>query len=497
MYRAAGFILFLLFLILFPISIASADDKPVWLAVTTPGLAEGLKPLVEKRQQEGFEAVVSTDPVGEAIKKAGKRLAYLVLVGDDERGQEAQPWYVGAKRVKAYPWHEGQAVEFASDPAWGDLNGDKVPDVPVGRIPARTKEQVELIVGKILSYEKAPATADDLRLPFWGGPAGYGPTIDNMSTGMLLTSIKFHAPRWCVPWLICGPQNSVLAGVATDQAKLYTDQVRRGGVLAVLMGHGNTGSFAGTFSYTVRQAQDTLSKGPVAPPMVVFTCLCGDFTAKDCLTKAFLMLPGGPVATIGATAESHPLTNYYSGVSLLRALKGNQTRLGDVWMTTQREMLGMRNVLAETMLSKVEGTGGGDIDIPALKRDQFLMYALLGDPATHLKLPQKLEVTVERKGNVWEWKAVKPQGSDHLEAGYRAEIKASSNRELAKDNTEARRIFNEFNAGLDFAPITSLGAKDEWKGIVDKEGWLRLVATGGPQLYVGVVQLKIPAEEKP
>ena len=54
------------------------------------------------------------------------------------------------------------------------------------------------------------------------------------------------------------------------------------------------------------------------------------------MTKSFVMSPGGPVAAIGATTESHPLTNYYSGVELLKRLSGKYRRLGDLWLEIPR-----------------------------------------------------------------------------------------------------------------------------------------------------------------
>ena len=44
----------------------------------------------------------------------------------------------------------------------------------------------------------------------------------------------------------------------------------------------------------------------------------------------------------------------------------------------------------EMMLRDVEGKLDKEMDEAKLRRDQLLMYAILGDPATHLRLPQPL-----------------------------------------------------------------------------------------------------------
>ena len=65
-----------------------------------PALAEPLKPLAEKRRGEGYEVIVSTKTVAEGLAQAGSRPDFLLLVGDDEPGQETAPWYLPAKRMK-------------------------------------------------------------------------------------------------------------------------------------------------------------------------------------------------------------------------------------------------------------------------------------------------------------------------------------------------------------------------------------------------------------
>ena len=187
----------------------AAQRKPFWLAVVRPELAEPLKALAEMRRSDGLEVVVSTKSVNEALKDAPQRPEFLLLVGDDEARKENAPWYLPAKRRKLYRWRSVQRQEYASDAAWGDLDGHGVPRIPVGRIPARSRAQVKQVVRKILAYESQPPTIAERR----------------------------------------------------------------------------------------------------------------------CQAKSLLFLPGGPVATIGATTESHPLTNDFSGACLLTAVRRNFGRL--------------------------------------------------------------------------------------------------------------------------------------------------------------------------
>ena len=131
-------------------STRAAEKKPLWLAVGSAELTEPLTALAQKRRSDGFETLVSNKPVEEVMAASSRRPDFLLLVGDDEPGQEKSPWFLPAKRKKLYRWRSVQPQDFPSDAAWGDLDGDGVPDIPVGRIPARTRAQVELVVRRSL-----------------------------------------------------------------------------------------------------------------------------------------------------------------------------------------------------------------------------------------------------------------------------------------------------------------------------------------------------------
>src|SRR5262249_20085686 len=147
---------------------------------------------------------------------------------------------------------------------------------------------------------------------------------------------------------------------------------------------------------TAADAAGEFAKGPPAPPMVFFTCESGKFNQRaPCQAKALLLMPGGPVATIAATTESHPLTNYFSGMGLLTALSGSENRLGTIWLRTTRGARHAHDFMAEMMLRDVEGSLETPIDVEKLRRDQVMIYSLLGDPATRLRLPEKLEASAE------------------------------------------------------------------------------------------------------
>ena len=202
-------------------------------------------------------------------------------------------------------------------------------------------------------------------------------------------------------------------------------------------------------------------------------------------------MPGGPVATIGATTESHPLMNYFSGACLLTSLGGKENRLGPIGSAPNaRGQLRARDFLMEMMLIDAEGSLEKPINLQKLRRDQVLTYSLLGDPATRLRLPQPLQVSVEHIGRSWRWRVAKPPQATHLEVGYRS-ASPLSGAQTAKAGAEgAGKAFVAANAGFAFRVQTSPPDGGPWEGTCDRPGWLCLVVTGPGAFSAAAVKLE-------
>ena len=483
------------------VGVAGAGErpKPIWLVVTRPVFIEALAPLAEHRRKEGMEVVVSTEPVNEALAGASRRPACLLLVGDDEADSQTQPWYLPARRKRLYRWQEDQPTHFASDSAWGDLDGDGVADVPVGRIPARTPEHVRRVVRKIIAYERRQPTVDDLRLLVWAGTPNYGASIDRMATRMALAALQRHAPAWATPCITTGDARHPLCGWPPDQPQQFLKQLARGSALTVLMGHGTPTTFYSMTHdgrqvlFTARMARRALAHGPPAAPIVLFTCDGGRFTGTEpCFTESMLLAPGGPVAAIGATTASHPLPNYFDGVCLLQQLGRPVGRLGTLWLRTQRQAASARDFLVERMLANAEGSLEEKIDVGKLRRDNTLMYALLGDPATRLRLPRPMRVTVDKTESGWAWRAVRPTGVTDVHAGLRA-LRPSFPPVPADTGAQsARDLFHAANDAFIFAPLPARSVGGAWSGTASKAGLLRIVGIGPNGLYAAIARLTRP-----
>ncbi len=463
---------------LLPRVVAAAEPPPpLWIAVGRPGLIEAVEPLAAKRKADGFQVIVSAAPVAEALADIPefrvlppilrkdsvtgavkpfrlKRPAFLLLVGDDEPGKEAEAWCLPAKRRALYRWRAELAETYVSDALWGDLDGDLVPEIPVGRLPVRTREEADRAVTKILGYEARPASAADLRLVVWAGAprTESAEPVDVVAATALINAIQGSIPGWVRPWLLAADVRLPFCGWPADHPACFAKQLREGAILGAMLGHAGPDRFtamthAGAeVGLGAEEARAAFAEGPPAAPLLVLASDAGHFARPTTgLAETLFALPGGPVAVIAATTTSHPLPGYYSGIAALQAVGRREPRLGALWLRAQRDAL-----RASDFLRDADGKLASDGAIARLKRDQALMYALLGDPATRLRFPDALEASVERTIDGWMWKAVRPAGAETLAVGLRAVSPRFPPVPAELDAAGARALFEKADATIDF-----------------------------------------------
>ncbi|MBD3162915.1 MAG: hypothetical protein GF328_12485 [Candidatus Latescibacteria bacterium] len=477
---------------------AAAEEEPIWLAVGPEELLEEIEPLADFRRAEGLEVRRAPLPVGAAIRDLPRPPSFILLVGDDLEEPGEKPWRVPGRRLRQYRWSSFQEPEFVSDAVFGDLDGDRVPDVPVGRIPARTPKEASAAARKILAFERGFSEPEDLRILACAGRSGYGKALDAMATGLLADTLRRFAPRWAGRYLLTAQVGHPLCGWPPDQPAVFNREYRRGAVLAAFVAHASKRAVGlvnfrkERVRYRAEHAARDLAGAEPGPPLVILACLAGSYAnERPCLAESLLGLPGGPVAVVAASAESHPIPNYYSGKGLLGALSGGARRVGDLWLDACDRARGMREILVERVLKDVETSVPYEIEVPKLMRDQEVLYALFGDPATRLRLPLPLKATVERAEEGWRWSVARRAGDVSLTVSLRP-LARRSRPEIVEpeDRAAAEARLSAANRAGAFRRLSKLDREAEWRGLVKERGWLRLVVRGSGGLRVFTRRLR-------
>ena len=98
--------------------------------------------------------------------------------------------------------------------------------------------------------------------------------------------------------------------------------------------------------------------------------------------------PTGPVAVIGAAAESYSTAGLLAFEGLLGRLRaGEPPRLADYWLAVERALLeGPMDPLTFLVLDNADGSRGR-ISLADQRREHVQMWTLLGDPALRMPTP--------------------------------------------------------------------------------------------------------------
>ncbi len=355
-----------------------ANSGGSFLVLASEDLLDAVRPLLEHRSSQGLSTLAVTledvyDQFGHGMSapqgiRAFLQYAkanwaeppvYVLLLGDwsyDPHGFTTPVIENGLPSFFTFTEFGGETV---SDVAFAKLDDDELPDLAVGRIPARTVEQVRLVVDKIIAFEtRPPEGAWDRRVLAIADPTE--PTFKRDAEEYLALFSDAYDPVL----ISADAMGGEASGVAAEVASVKIDEEIRAGVLLMsYFGHGSLTQLGKDALFTADQAAQ-LENGRFTPIMVNITCLAGLFThpSVESLSEAMLWNDkGGAIASLGATSLTLPFYQaFLSGgfVEALLQLPGG--RLGDVLLHAQRQM--------------PVDNGPGSLEV----LDTFLLF---GDPA--------------------------------------------------------------------------------------------------------------------
>jgi hypothetical protein len=303
-----------------------------------------LAPLVAQRQAQGFTVAVinvedlydefsygahSPQAITDFVSRARAAWAvppqYLLLVGDgsyDPRDFQGFGFcdFVPAKLVDA------TYNETASDDALVDFNGDGIADIPIGRFPARTLAQANLMVSKTVNFippnpQKALLVADAQGSYYFNFEAAndeVAAQLQSLSPGIIIQ--KVYRARY---------------PTTPDARADLISKWNAGPALVNYSGHGNVNSWAGGLFST----DDALAcaNGSSLPFVVVMDCLNGYFVEPrlpgEGIGEGLLKAPnGGSVASFASTGLTIPERQHEMSRALYQLLYDGSTpvmRVGD------------------------------------------------------------------------------------------------------------------------------------------------------------------------
>lgn len=238
---------------------------------------------------------------------------------------------------------------FASDSAFGDLEGGPAPELAVGRLPACTPEALGKVVEKILRYETDTPQKERRALLVADSPDGAGNFVQDILTVREMLGSAYRA-------VLAYPD------AVSDVRQEFLASLRAGVDLVCFMGHGAVDRL-GANGYLLSSDVAELANGTRLPLLLAMTCLAGQFSVPgyDCLAEQLVLSPGeGAVAVVSPTGLSFNHEASELNLWLIEGLqRGDLVRLGDY--------------VREAM---VRYNQGGPRATPSA------IYGIIGDPST-------------------------------------------------------------------------------------------------------------------
>lgn len=378
---------------------------PYMLVVSQDDLLTVANEWATYRRAGGFEVEVTTvtDLAGDTPDATDFQDAVRGRLGTirDARGSNDRLFLLllgdapaeGAAAAGRIPAHDCENTTPGAGGCWtdnryADLDGDTIPDVAAGRVPARTVAEARTVLAKIVDFEGTYKVGEwNRRVGLYVGQAGFSAEIDSVLELAMMDGLKRVSHAFDVLGAWDNPNSSYWYMPFNDKV---VDLFNQGALMTVYVGHGSE-------SWTQGLTTDQVAKvhcNNRRPFSMFFACYAGNYaSAKDSLAETLAFKADGPVASFGSSDVSHPYGNAVLAYeSQMKALEMRYPTIGEVIVAIKRGMLENDDDFRKFM----EGAGALDesCDTPEkqveILRQHNDLYNLLGDPATAMQYPREV-----------------------------------------------------------------------------------------------------------
>lgn len=359
----------------------SQDNQADYVIITHPDFVNALQPLVQWRSQQGLNVrVVTTNEIYDEFNFGNESPLALRAFLQSTQSQWRKPAprfgllvgkasydyrdYLHAPNPNLVPTiliDTPNADKTASDNALVAASpADIRPTIALGRLPAKTPEQVARVVNKIIAYEASATGAD------WLGRAIFAADDKSAEFAAMSDALAARLPKTIQPHKIyLGEPGNTVAAARGD----LIAQWNAGAAMIVYAGHGSVDLWAVGPLFGAAYV-DQIRNGERLPLLFTPTCLDGFFYHpwQDSLTEDLLFKSdGGIIAGIVPT-----------GVSFADAQKEFMRALFSELFDQSAPTLGEAFTQAKQKVN---------VDSPAV-REVVETFVLLGDPALRSRFRQ-------------------------------------------------------------------------------------------------------------
>ena len=365
------------------------------LVVSHPLFVDGLAPWIATRQSQGSGVLVATtdeiynaysgaevdpDAIAGFIRRvaATTGIRSVMLVGGDTFDYHDHLG-LGAVSFLPSPYAQtGDLVLFApADPLYGDVDGDRIPDLGIGRLPVRTPAELDDVVSKILDFEIGSHRHQALFATDRSDPQArlsFSVTSDRLAASVASVFSVSHAH---------------IDELGKDNARqALLDGINQGAGLTHYFGHSapTVWSFDGLLGLG-----DVDGLTNIGGPTVAVQWGCWNTYFVDPRNEslgAALLLSGrqGAASVLGATTLTEPESDLALASLLLPLTTAPGLTLGEALTQAKQELIyPSARIFADGFESgNLSAWTGGGATPSSAGMDVILGWTLLGDPTLRL-----------------------------------------------------------------------------------------------------------------
>ncbi|HDZ41628.1 MAG TPA: T9SS type A sorting domain-containing protein [Bacteroidetes bacterium] len=376
--------------------------EPVGMVIISDtSFKKHLKPLVEWKTKKGFR--VSQVYIGEnGLERNFRDIKDSLTYIYNNSSQENPPptYLLLAGDLNYIPASEG--TNYLTDMYYAEFdgNGDFIPDMFTGRLPAGDTAQMKSMVNKIIQYESFSFVDTVTHYQKAMAFAGFDEGFDTFMDGQVNYASEYfdQNPFPTRAYVFNHELNDSIRKVRYDSLKIL---IKNGLGYINYTGHGSTTSWTGTgIDNTFPSKMQNYSRYPL---VISNACLTAKYNDNNCLGSSMVRaIDKGALAFIGCTNDSYWEEDYYWSVGagpIVRHPSYEETGLafydrlfhlnGEApsdWYTTTGQIL-----------------FGGNLGVTASpsprKQYYWETYVLLGDPSIspYIGKPEILSTSVPDK----------------------------------------------------------------------------------------------------
>jgi hypothetical protein len=371
------------------------------------------RPVAVESPAAGLPVVHTTPPIGQSTSLVSNELSSPICT--------IPMHYVPAQVNVLF----GSESEISSDYPYSDFNGDGLPDVAIGRLPANSADEVREYLDRIISYEtdRSQDNSWRRRINFVAGVGGFGTAIDHVLEQFTKEALIGLIPAEYQTAMTMASWRSPFCPDPRNFGNRVVERFNEGCLFWIYIGHGQPTELDRLRLPDQRFSilNPTMANRihcPEGNPIAIFlACYTGAIDhQEDCLTKVLLKQPHGPIAVLSGTRVTMPY-----GMSSLMVEVANDyfnhriDTLGELVQSAKRKMVlnqrtphAMQDEVAfgseesatlseyQRLRTMIQETGMALSPKPELLtaecEEHLQLMQLYGDPLLKLEKPGTLEI---------------------------------------------------------------------------------------------------------